>query len=184
MIEVERKFAVHGLDEIRTKILGAGGSFVRVESHRDQYFTHPHRGFARSGKALRIRSLGDSGQFTFKGPRRRGPAKIREEIDVNIPTTQDVAQLREILLRLGFEPLATVKKHREIFRWESATAPIVLCLDKVDYLGEFVEIESIVDDDDQEIAIAAIEATQLALGLKEPITASYLKMLMSPEAHC
>jgi len=79
---------------------------------------------------------------------------------------------------LGFEPAATVEKHREFWAYDGFT----VTLDAVTDLGEFVEIERAVDDEDaigatRDEALEALEA--LGIDGSAQIRTSYLGLLLA-----
>ncbi len=184
MYEVELKVeAAHGpvreaLAELDAEDLGA----VRQV---DTYYDAPHRDFAATDEALRIRderSLDrDDGashaDVTYKGPLVDDASKTREEAET---TVADREAMADILDGLGFEPAATVAKTRQRFALDEYT----VTLDAVDDLGEYVEVETPVDDEDavpaaRDDAIAVLNS--LGLDAEDGIRTSYLGLLLAGE---
>jgi adenylate cyclase class 2 len=91
-------------------------------------------------------------RLTFKGPRAAGPLKDREEIESDVG---DAAAFREILQRLGFQPVVIYEKRRAGY----AVADCTIEVDELPRLGWFVEIEGPTE--------AAIRASQARLGLTD-----------------
>lgn len=58
MIEVEVKARVRDRDELVEKLRSLGAEMTRRDEQRDTYFNSPHRDFARTDEALRIRKTG------------------------------------------------------------------------------------------------------------------------------
>jgi len=81
--------------------------------------------------------------LTYKGPREDSVCKIREEIETGVEDPQATALLLE---RLGFSPLVTVKKTRRYYYSGVVTA----CLDAVEGLGPFLELEMLSAQDSQQ----------------------------------
>lgn len=151
----------------------------------DTYYDAPHREFAETDEALRIRretdrAAGDdepTTKLTYKGPLLEAESKSREEHETVVA---DGEAMEGVLAGLGFEPAANVEKERESFRLGEYT----LTLDNVDGLGEFVEI-------DREVAgEAAVEAAReeaaallrdLGLDPTEQIRTSYLGLLLEAD---
>ena len=162
MLEVEIK-AKAKIAESRLIDLGAVGSGVEVQV--DQYFNSPTRDFRLSDEALRVRKVNDSYRLTYKGPRIDSNTKSREELEI---VTEP--EMVDILKKLGFVPAAVVKKTRRLF----TLGDITICLDEVEGLGSFIELE-----------VASLEAKEglfdlfSKLGIKrdESITKSYLELL-------
>jgi adenylate cyclase class 2 len=194
MFEVEIKVPAD-VDAVRERLREAGAERVDARRQRDAYYDAPHRDFAETDEALRVRretplpegigSLGAEGQaepaapettkITYKGPLLDEESKTRAEHETEVA---DPEAATGILSGLGFEPAATVEKRREFWAYDGFT----LTLDAVDGLGEFVEIERGVE---AEAAIEAVRDDALAaldrLGLDgaEQVRTSYLGLLLA-----
>ena len=180
MYEVELKLRADH-EALRGRLTTAGAD--RVESRRqvDTYYDAPHRSFAETDEALRIRreeptNGDDVTKLTYKGPLVEAASKTREEHETVV---DDDEALQGVLAGLGFEPAATVRKDRTYFSFEGYT----VVLDAVDGLGEFVEIEREVPEAEveaaREEAIDLLE--QLGLDPDEQIRTSYLGLLLSAD---
>ena len=80
-IEVEFKFPVDSLAQLRETLLGLGAKPVKVSEQVDEYFNDPLRDFAKMDIALRVRQSDGKFWLTFKGPNLDPSAKIRTEIE-------------------------------------------------------------------------------------------------------
>ncbi len=197
MFEVEIKVPAD-VDAVRDRLREAGAERVDARRQRDVYYDAPHRDFAETDEALRLRretplpdgigsagaGSGESGtsepdttKITYKGPLLDEGSKTRAEHETAVTDPEAAAG---IFNGLGFEPAATVEKRREFWRYDGFT----VTLDAVDGLGEFVEIERAVDD---EAAIEAVRDDALGaldrLGLDgaEQVRTSYLGLLLADE---
>lgn len=141
-MEVEAKAYCEDLLEFERKIRDFGAEFSNEVEQVDTYFNHPARDFAQTDEALRIRMVGQKATFTYKGPKIDNLTKTREEIKVEL---EDEEVLKEILLKLGFVEVGTVRKVRRKYMFND----LKICLDEVDGLGSFVELEVEVPGDDQ-----------------------------------
>lgn len=173
MIEVEAKIQVQDHSPIRTALFRASavkiGSFIQ----RDVYFNAPHRDFAITDEALRIRYTGDKTVVTYKGPKRTD-SSIKSRLEVNIEIDSGIT-FEHLLGNLGFERVMEVKKRREEYAYRGTS----IALDEVEGLGTFVEIEVATDADPHE-AEELVEAVRKDLGIQGPhITDSYLELLLS-----
>lgn len=169
MTEVELK-ARGDLKGVRERLRVIGAAYLGEEIEEDLYLDHPVRSFAVTDEALRIRIKGKGGILTYKGPRLDPLSKSREELEVEV---SDWRALMGILLRLGFREVGRVQKSRERYR----LGAFVVCLDRVEGLGEFVEVEGRAEGDHRGLLQEAL-ALMADLGLKGPwIRASYLEML-------
>ena len=203
--EVEVKVAAEH-DAVRERLPEDAEALGTVEQI-DTYFDAPHRDFAETDEALRLRrerqvdgrsdagaDAVDGGQenaeawtteITYKGPLLEAESKTREEFETIVA---DGDELESALERLGFEPAAEVRKLRERYAVDEFT----VTLDAVDGLGretgigsdgpgEFVEVETDVETE------AAIEAARdaafdrldsLGSDPDEQIRTSYLGLLL------
>ncbi|MCU0719202.1 MAG: class IV adenylate cyclase [Pirellula sp.] len=162
-LEAECKFIAPDPERTRSKILELGGVFAKTERHVDTYLRHPCRDFRATDEALRIRQIDDDAYVTYKGKRREGPIKIRPETELPL-ASNTVDGWLQIWESLGFERVQQVKKTRQVFQLNGTDAPITVTLDHVAGLGDFVEIERLLNDESQ------IEsAQQEILGLAEKL---------------
>jgi len=200
MYEVEVKVRADH-DAVRDALADRGADRVDAVVQEDTYYDAPHRDFAETDEALRIRrerSLGHNGagddganddrasedartdewtaRITYKGPLLEAESKSREEHETAVADGETAAAIFD---GLGFEPAATVSKEREHYDVEE----YVLTLDEVEGLGQFVEVET--ETDDADIAAARDGARSLleSLGLDpdEQIRTSYLGLLLEDE---
>ena len=180
MYEVELKLRVDH-DPVREELLDRGATHTASKHQLDIYYDAPHREFAETDEALRIRhEEPDNGEavtkLTYKGPLVEAESKTREEHET---VADDTDALQGILSGLGFEPAARVEKDREFYVLEGYT----ISLDNVNGLGEFIEIEQGAADDDLEAVREGAVDLLSALGLDptEQIRTSYLGLLLKAE---
>lgn len=173
MLEIELKVRVEDLDPVRERLQLLSAVHGTDNLEHDVYFNAPHRDFARTDEAVRVRYSQGSCTLTYKGPKNREFAvKAREELNTGI---ESGPVLEEILTRLGFTRTADVRKRREYYTLQGAS----VALDQVEDLGSFVEIEVIAEESG---ASAPDLIGRLAgqLGLSgEPILFSYLELLQA-----
>lgn len=177
--EVEVKFHLDEQLPLEKRLADSGFVAGPPQHHEDIYLRHPSRDFKASDEALRLRKIDSHGMVTYKGPRKMGQVKVREEIELHLDSI-DFLQWQTLWLRLGFQPLTPVKKVRQEFRSKHLPySDIVVVIDAVDGLGNFVEIEKLVSDPSQ-LASAQTEVMALAkqLGLERIQPRSYLDQLL------
>lgn len=188
MYEVEIKVpAAH--DEVRSALVAAGAERLDKFRQVDTYYDAPHRDFAETDEALRLRretpSLDEDSaetaaattKLTYKGPLIEAESKTREEHETVVADDEAAAA---ILDGLGFEPAARVEKDRTFFALNGYT----VSLDHVDGLGEFVEIEAETTESDDVADVregAAAVLRSLGLDPDEQIRTSYLGLLLDAE---
>lgn len=178
-LEIEIKFRVcdHGI--IAAALRRLGFRPLGVTTEEDHYLNGANRNFAETGEAFRLRREGENYLLTYKGPRLPGTAKIRREIEV--PVTQspeDAIRLLELLLALGFCPVAKVVKERTFFEGEWQGADVTVCLDSIDSLGCFVELEQLAEEHQAESVSLRLRDLAVALGLSEIESKSYLALVL------
>lgn len=173
MFEVEVKARVASPEEARKRLRELGAERLGREEQRDTYFAHPQRDFAATDEALRLREAWGAAELTYKGPKLDARTKTREELTTQVKQPEDAALL---LRRLGFRPVAVVAKWRETWKLRGAE----VCLDEVEGLGAFVEVELNAASEAQtaemgERALALLKE----LGGDESLRTSYLEMLLA-----
>ena len=155
-------------------------------AHVDRYYNHPCRDFAATGEAFRMRREGDLNHLTYKGPKLGGTVKTREEFEIGFasdPVSSDSMPL--MLERLGFIPVAEVRKTRRQAQVRLEGRAFQIALDWVEGLGAFVEVETLADlPEDLAVAQRAVGdlAARLGLGPERLETRSYLRMVLQREA--
>ncbi len=108
--EIEVKYRAVDHDQLVQRLAQMGAVTGEAVEHEDIYLSHPARDFAWTGEAFRIRRLGQENRITYKGPRRSGPTKTREEIEIAVAAgPNEFRRLLRLLENLGFRPVATVR---------------------------------------------------------------------------
>jgi len=182
-------------DDVRERLRAGEASLSGVAFQEDTYYDAPHREFAETDEALRVRreaDLGadapvgvdavadalDDGEFdarvTYKGPLVEAASKTREEFETGVDDDEAMGRVFEAL---GFSPAATVAKRRECWSLSDATVTV----DDVAGLGTFVECETASADADVDRARERVASTLRELGLDpdEQIRTSYLGLLLA-----
>ncbi|MFC5134929.1 MULTISPECIES: class IV adenylate cyclase [Haloferacaceae] len=191
MYEVEIKVPA-SLETVRDRLREVDADPVEIRRQRDVYYDAPHRDFAETDEALRIRREtalegrngtgegsggGESVRLTYKGPLVDDGSKTRSEHETGV---DDGEELAGVLDGLGFEPAATVEKRREYWRFRGFT----VALDSVERVGEFVEIEREVEaadaiDPTREAAVETLST--LGLDAEDQVRTSYLGLLLAED---
>ncbi len=173
MFEVEIKAKVDNFDAIRENLKKIGAIKKKELKMGDIYFKHPSRDFAKTDEALRIRNSNKNNFLTYKGPKLDELTKTRKEIEIEI---NEPRKLKNILLNLGFIQVPKIKKKRVIYEINQ----FQICLDDVDFIGKFVEIETEVKDEiDRELKTNEIInfAQELGISKENFIRKSYLELI-------
>jgi adenylate cyclase, class 2 len=180
--EVEVKYRTGPHDDLAARLAALGASAAGAIVQEDAYLSHPARDFAQTNEALRLRRVGEANRITYKGPRRAGPTKTREEIELPLGEGPEASERwLKLFENLGFRPVAVIRKVRRAFRLSWRGRPVEVALDEVEGVGTFAEVEAIAGDEaDLPSAQAAVLDLAAALGLSEAQVEprSYLRMAL------
>lgn len=161
-IEVEQKFHLKNHRELRSRLEGLGATKLRTQRQVDDYYNAPHRDFLADGSIsewLRLRDEDGKMSVTYK---QWMPLHAKAKSHCNEYESQlsDGEAMRKLFEALQFSKLITVDKHRE--EWEFQD--VIIALDTVKDLGNFVEFEYHGGAQTVKEAHAAIEKCIATLG--------------------
>lgn len=184
MTEVEIKLPVPDTEKIISGLLEMGFHPGMILSESDTYFDNDGEQIRKNGEALRIRQTRDSktGEtqniITFKGQKMDEVSMTRQELETEIGDAETCLQ---ILSTIGFTPVQPkVMKHRQTFHCGEITA----CIDHVQGLGSFLELEILIEEDScKDAALTKIKKilTRLGFQMGDTTRISYLGMLQKAE---
>ena len=174
MIEVEAKLKIDSIDHKEERIKELKGEYKGEKTEIDLYFGYPNSQILSGGAALRVRDSDRKYRLTYKGPKKDDETTSREEIEIRI---ESATEMIKILNELGFYELCQVKKLRKTYNLED----LVITLDNVDGLGEFIEVEGKASNTEefkeQKDNIFKL-LKKLGLSSEEISQRSYLEMLL------
>ena len=173
MIEVEVKLALTDSKRVEQKLRKDGFVLQKIVRETDTYFNGVDRDFRKTDEALRVRKTEVLKNVTYKGPKLEETSMTRKELEIPI---EDDAAMSELLVALGYHPVPSVIKCRKYLVLDHMTA----CLDSVEGLGEYLELEILVEqEEDRQQALQQIEERLLSLGysMQDTTRISYLSML-------
>jgi len=170
MLEVEAKAHLDDPQRAIERLIELGAREAYSTVQRDTYYRHPSRDFAETDEALRIREEEGRATLTYKGPKLDLETKSREELEVPVV---DLKSLGALLLRLGFEPVAVVEKHRRGFHLGGLEVDV----DEVKGLGMFLEVEARGGEGLEEGRAKVLKMLEV-LGLTRLERRSYLELLL------
>jgi adenylate cyclase class 2 len=154
--EIEAKLKIESPEQIEKKLLELGAEFIAEQQQTDYHFDDDNGSMRKGDKALRLRkqTVGEKTRFilTYKGPKEKSNFKKRQEIELELG---DAETAEKLLVALGYHRALEVKKIRRLWKLDDCE----VALDKLDLLGDFVEIEG--PDDER------ITAAQKRLGLSD-----------------
>jgi adenylate cyclase class 2 len=184
MLEIEMKFPVADFQALERQLKEWGAHPGRPVHNEDHYFNAPDRDFAVTDEALRLRRDGATNRLTYKGPKRDSKAKIRTEIEVPLAEGDEAAaEFITLLKHLGYRPVLVVRKSRRPLRLQRDDYEIEICLDEVQGLGKFVEVEILAPESELDRANETLTGVANALGLTASERRSYLEMLLEIGDH-
>jgi adenylate cyclase class 2 len=182
MLEVEMKFPVGDLAAVESRLAETGARAVGSRQDVDHYFNAPDRDFARTDEALRLRRIGSANFVTYKGPKQDPQTKTRVEIEVPLAEGREIAEaFCQLLLRLGYRPVAVVQKQRRLYHLEKGTFAVEICLDEVQDVGRFVELEVLAPEELLAEARRVVQELAATFGLGTTERRSYLELLLEAQ---
>lgn len=183
MIEVELKYRLADSVDV-PKLLAAYGAQVAGErTQRDVYFQHPVRDFRQTDEAFRIRCAGETNVLTYKGPLLDRISKARQETEIGFESGAAArAGMQQMLEQLGFVPRPAVVKRRTEYEFHDQGRTVHACHDRVEGLGEFLELETLAPQDNWEPARDRLLEIAASLGLTASERKSYLQLLAEADA--
>lgn len=180
MIEVEIKLKIDNIEVIRRKLINLGFSECDTLTEIDTYFDNKIGEIRSSDSALRIRetinhtNASHLCQVNFKGKKYDNISMTRPEFETLI---EDKAAMMGILKGLGYSPVQPIVKK---LRRELVMSNINACLDTVDGLGDYLEIEIVIDseeDKDRELERIQNILSKIGYSMADTTTRSYLSQL-------
>jgi adenylate cyclase class 2 len=178
-LEVEIKFPVADPTEIESRLVALAVEKPENRWDKDSYFNAPDRDFARTDEAFRLRRIGPRNFVTYKGPKRDPRTKTRLEIEVPLADGDDAADgFVRLVQALGYRFTAEVSKSRRIYHFKWADFDAEVCLDDVDKVGTYVELEIIAPEPTEQEAREAVMQLAKRLGLEKSERRSYLELLL------
>lgn len=142
MREIEIKMKVTDLSLLREKLESMGAQFVQPINQIDTTYLKGDGVKTTSLKEgdiiLRIRRQDDKAVFNLKQQKSGEMDNLEFETDISEPDN-----MHKILLLMNWRVDMVVKKIRQ----KGKLADYEICLDQVEELGTFIEIEKICDDD-------------------------------------
>ena len=145
------KAMVADLDALKEKLTEKGCKFGDLLVQEDRVFLLPGvtlDNFSPGDTVLRLRKSGGETLMTLKMHAGGDLDKIEYETVV-----MDYMGARNILESMGYEEISFVQKERAVEKYED----MEICLDRVDELGSFVEIEVTLPDSDKTTDSEAVQ---------------------------
>ncbi|MDR1385250.1 MAG: class IV adenylate cyclase [Planctomycetaceae bacterium] len=180
LFEVEMKFAVSDVVALLETLQQEFGlTFGESAEEHDIFYQHPAKDFAKTDECLRIRQKAGQYTMTYKGPKIDSESKTRRELELFLTDQPETAkQWDELLQAVGFLPVAELKKIRRTVAIIFCEQKFSLMLDHLDGLGDFIEIETIADEQQLPELQKSVKSLAAMLRLSNLIVESYLELMM------
>ncbi len=138
MKEIELKFKVNNLDEVINKLESIGSKISNIICQDDSIFVEnlANTESVEGSVWLRIRKTDDKIELNYK---KQSAKKMEsEEIEFGVSSYE---KANAFLEALGFKKWVEVKKQRRYTKYKDCN----ICIDKVERLGNFIELELLID---------------------------------------
>jgi len=169
-MEIEIRAKIKDIKNVEQCLVGLGAKLVKQKKQNDKYFGEINL-FKKLGYSflIRVRNEGDRKFLTYKGAEAKKDG-IWEEYEFNI---DDEIMAEAMLKAMGLEKIIEVNKNRIEYKIDNLT----ICLDAIENLGCFVEIES---QDDNDIDKDKLKKIMDKLNIKESqiMHKGYITMLL------
>jgi adenylate cyclase class 2 len=144
--EIEVKLKVSDFEKLKDKLIQMGCVLSEPIFQDDITFVDHNYGdydnFQSGKNILRIRKSNNKYIFTLKQPQKNEMDSIERETEITDPE-----EFKEALILMGYRKAVEVRKVRVKTKYKNYE----ICLDNVEDLGYFVEVEKIVDTGDSEL---------------------------------
>lgn len=139
--EIELTFDLQNKEEV-VNFLNENADFEKEENQIDIYYNLPHRNFLKKkpvNEWLRLRKSDKSCSINYKNYYDNQPICDEYEEEIN-----GIENVEDIFSAIGIQEMIRVNKNRKIRKYKGYT----ICIDSVDELWDFIEIETIRDWDE------------------------------------
>ena len=142
MREIELKFKIDNLDSFIEKLKSLGCEISDYINQADTiYVENLNNTDSVEGSIwLRVRKVNDKIEMNYK----KQAAKKSESQEIEFGV-DDYEKANSFLKALGYNEWVRVNKRRRYSKYANAN----ICIDEVERLGSFVEIEYLIDEDDK-----------------------------------
>lgn len=177
--EVEVKAKVESFEEIQSKLSDLGCIFSEPQTQKDRIYLDNSIEFPDKTVGtlyLRIRNSNGKHIFTLKKQLATEAENLEKELVIDDPE-----KCNDILKLMGYHEVLNISKTRIKCKHNN----MKICLDQVDRLGAFVEVEKITTEDDTEKVKKELFEFLKTLGIKEKdqIFKGYATMIYELASH-
>lgn len=159
MVEVERKYRISNKSVIENSLNELGYKKAVTIHQSDKVYlqkSDSFRTFKVGDPVTRIREVNGSSTLTFKRAINSQGDTIEHEM-----TVEPASEAEDFLLEIGYKSVTDVDKIRTEFKLNNVT----VSLDEVTSLGNFVEVEILCNEGEEELAQENIARIAKEIGL-------------------
>lgn len=170
-MEIEIRAKIKNQNEIKKKLQGLGAKLIKDTKQIDKYFGEMSL-YRKIGYSflMRVRKEGNKTFLTYKGAKMNKDG-IWEEYEFSI---NDSKAAEAMLKDMGLEKITEIRKKRTEYKLNGLT----ICLDAIEGLGNFVEIESKTNNSLGKNKLEML-AKKLNIEKDQIVHKGYLTMLLS-----
>lgn len=171
-VEIEAKIKVNDFVDVKQRLEAAGATCAGDVFETNVILDTEDRTLLAADKGLRLRSARNvaTGEetctLTFKGPRKHGALKTREETETGV---EDFSAAVKLFGQIKFSPVLTFEKKRQTWQLDGCKVE----LDELPHLGCFVEIEGA-----SEKVVQAVQE-KLGLATRPIVKTAYVGLMMT-----
>ena len=161
MREVEVKARIAGSSSLVAALEKRGCVVAVPITQDDRIFLHTSLAFSgitRGSVVLRVRTTDDQIVLTLKKQQANELDSIEREVTVN-----DAEETIALLEELDYREVLRIRKQRRTCSYQGMT----VCLDEVEGLGSFIEVEQMTEEDDSDRIQEQLFDFLLQLGVSE-----------------
>jgi adenylate cyclase class 2 len=164
-IEAELKARVRDPEHVHAQLEQRAGG--RAEVYQDAYYDTPDNALSGSDRELRVRTIHGADDtrsvLTYKDARVDEASGSKPEYETRV---EDPAAVHAMLKGLGYVPFIAFEKRCRNYDFEARGRRMLATLVRVPEIdGDFIELETIVDDDQLHQALEDVRAVLGALGI-------------------
>ncbi|WP_105968362.1 class IV adenylate cyclase [Streptomyces geranii] len=165
MIEAELKARVHSPEAVMRRL--DERATARVEVYRDTYYDRPDGSLEKAGQELRVRTVqgaeGTRTVLTFKDAAVDEASGSKPEHETQVT---DAEAAHAIMRGLGHAPVIAFEKRCRNYDFEARGRQMLATFVRVPEIdGTFLEVETLVDEDDVSSALDDIRVVLAELGI-------------------
>lgn len=150
--EIEIKVKIDSFDSVKNKFIEMGCVWTEPATQDDTTFVNyegDYMKWSSDANFLRIRKTKNKIIFTLKRSTHENEmASIEKEVEIS-----DAEEMQELLELMGYHAAVHVVKTRMKTKYKDYE----ICLDNVEKLGAFIEVEHITDGDPEKSQAAMVE---------------------------